>query len=143
MQRKNRRSAGAPQQPAIGTSPVRLDVPAELRERLRLDVPAELRERLRCQAIAAERQAQELQRCRDVIDAALAAERPLRSKPARRKVSRAQELIKRVAREEFPGGYDNISPARIIDRVSRKIKQMGVKIPLRDTFLRALGRRRG
>jgi hypothetical protein len=58
------------------------------------------------------------------------------------KSSRKQQLILQITAEEFPDGHDQIETGEIIKRVGDKLKRQGVAIPGRDTFLRALDRRK-
>jgi hypothetical protein len=58
--------------------------------------------------------------------------------------SRSQKLIREIAQKLFPCGYDHISNNDLIAAIAQHSKDN--KTPLsagRDTFLRALGRRRG
>jgi hypothetical protein len=57
--------------------------------------------------------------------------------------SRNQQLIKQFIDEEFPNGWENVETCVIIKRVGDRIMAMGHKVPSRDTFSRALGRRKG
>jgi hypothetical protein len=63
--------------------------------------------------------------------------------PTRREEPREWRLIRRLAAEEWPDGYEDIRTARIIARVSDRLTEMGEPIPHRSTFERALGRREG
>jgi hypothetical protein len=63
--------------------------------------------------------------------------------PSAPKASRAQDLIRRIAADEWPGGYEHVGTAAIIKRVGDKLQEMDEPVPKRDVFLRALGRRKG
>jgi hypothetical protein len=56
--------------------------------------------------------------------------------------SRQQRMIQQIAAEEFPGGCDQIEIGVIIHRVGERLKRQRVPVPGRDTFNRALGRRK-
>lgn len=59
--------------------------------------------------------------------------------PTRRKgSSRIHAAIRQGAAEEWPGGYEHVATADIIDAVSPKLKG---RIPHRSTWERALGRK--
>jgi hypothetical protein len=55
--------------------------------------------------------------------------------------SKQQKLILKLAAEEFPGGWEDVSTKDIIDRVGRRLKDQKLPVPGRDTFERALDRR--
>ncbi len=55
--------------------------------------------------------------------------------------SRDQRQIMKFVAEEFPNGWENVETRDIIKRVGDKMKAMKLKVPRRDTFNRALGRR--
>ena len=61
----------------------------------------------------------------------------------RKKKSRKQRLIRQITAEEFPGGHDQIEIGEIIKRVGDRLQRQRIPVPGRDTFLRALGRRKG
>jgi hypothetical protein len=61
----------------------------------------------------------------------------------RKKKSRKQLLIQQITAEEFPGGHDQIESGEIIKRVGNRLQRLRIPVPGRDTFLRALGRRKG
>jgi hypothetical protein len=61
----------------------------------------------------------------------------------RKKKSRKQWLIQQITAEEFPGGHDQIETGEIIKRVGDRLQRRRIRVPGRDTFLRALGRRKG
>ena len=63
------------------------------------------------------------------------------AEPSRR--SREQELIREIAAEIWPNGYEHVRTETIIERVGDKIDRMGFPVPKRDVFLRALDRRKG
>jgi hypothetical protein len=65
------------------------------------------------------------------------------STAARKKKSRKQRLIRQITAEEFPGGHDQIEIGEIIKRVGDRLQRQRILVPGRDTFLRALGRRKG
>jgi hypothetical protein len=56
--------------------------------------------------------------------------------------SRQQRVIQQIAAEEFPDGYDQIETGVIIHQVANRLKRQSLPVPKRDTFLRALGRRK-
>src|SRR5262249_57024019 len=59
--------------------------------------------------------------------------------PTKRKgSSRIHAAIRQGAAEEWPGGYEHVATADIIDAVSPKLKG---RIPHRSTWERALGRK--
>jgi hypothetical protein len=61
----------------------------------------------------------------------------------RKKKSRKQRSIRQITAEEFPGGHDQIEIGEIIKRVGDRLQRQRIPVPGRDTFLRALGRRKG
>ena len=61
----------------------------------------------------------------------------------RKKKSRKQLLIQQITAEEFAGGHDQIESGEIIKRVGARLQRQRIPVPGRDTFLRALGRRKG
>jgi hypothetical protein len=61
----------------------------------------------------------------------------------RKEKSRKQRLIRQITAEEFPGGHDQIEIGEIIKRVGDRLQRERILVPGRDTFLRALGRRKG
>jgi hypothetical protein len=61
----------------------------------------------------------------------------------RKKKSRKQWLIQQITAKEFPGGHDQIEIGEIIKRVGDRLQRQRIPVPGRDTFLRALGRRKG
>jgi hypothetical protein len=56
--------------------------------------------------------------------------------------SRAQDEIRQIAAEEWPGGWENIPTVEIMQRVGEVLKKRGRRIRSRSTFERALGRRK-
>jgi hypothetical protein len=54
-----------------------------------------------------------------------------------------QQLIKQLADEEWPDGYDHLKTRYIIDRLAPKFTNSGKPVPKRDVWLRALDRRKG
>jgi hypothetical protein len=56
--------------------------------------------------------------------------------------SRQQRMIQQIVGEEFPDGYDQIETGVIIHKVADRLKRQRLLVPKRDTFLRALGRRK-
>ena len=56
--------------------------------------------------------------------------------------SRQQRVIQQIAAEEFPDGCDQIETGEIIHKVANRLKRQSLPVPKRDTFLRALGRRK-
>jgi hypothetical protein len=70
--------------------------------------------------------------------------RPAPADPSpRRKGSRAQDLIRVIVAENWPDGCEGVETAQIIKSVSSELVKRGIRVPERDTFLRALGRRKG
>jgi hypothetical protein len=61
----------------------------------------------------------------------------------RRTGSRTQRAIRQIADETWPDGHDDIQIGDIVKIVGNVLKARGMRVPERDTFLRALGRRRG
>jgi hypothetical protein len=55
--------------------------------------------------------------------------------------SRDQQQIMKFVAEEFPNGWENVETRDIIKRVGDKMTAMNLKVPGRDAFNRALGRR--
>ena len=62
---------------------------------------------------------------------------------SRKRGSRKQEAIKQTASEKWPHGYESVETGEIIKAVGDSLKARGIPVPKRDTFLRALGRRKG
>ena len=60
-----------------------------------------------------------------------------------RKGSREQDLIREIAAERWPGGYERVETREIIKVVGDELKTRSLPVPKRDVFLRALGRRKG
>ena len=60
----------------------------------------------------------------------------------KRRGSRQQRMIQQIAAEEFPDGCDQIETGEIIHKVANRLKRQSLPVPKRDTFLRALGRRK-
>jgi hypothetical protein len=54
---------------------------------------------------------------------------------------RIYQQIRELTNQEFPDGHENVATGVIIDRVSKRL-QKGQPVPSRDTFNRALGRRK-
>ena len=63
--------------------------------------------------------------------------------PSAPKGSREQDLIRRIAADKWPGGYDHVETREIIKLVGDELKKRGYAVSKRDVFLRALGRRKG
>ena len=61
----------------------------------------------------------------------------------RRTGSREQDLIRQIADEKWPDGWEYIGTGQIMKIVGNKLKERGLPVPKRDVFLRALGRRKG
>jgi hypothetical protein len=53
------------------------------------------------------------------------------------------KLIREIAAEKFPGGYEHVRTVTIIKAVSDELTKRVLPVPKRDVFLRALGRRKG
>ena len=58
------------------------------------------------------------------------------------KGSPAQDAIRQIAAQEWPDGHEGIPIKHIIAGVSPKLSARGIPVPKRDTWLRALGRRK-
>jgi hypothetical protein len=58
------------------------------------------------------------------------------------KGSPTQDAIRRIAAQEWPDGHEGIPIKHIIAGVSPKLRARGIPVPKRDTWLRALGRRK-
>jgi hypothetical protein len=56
--------------------------------------------------------------------------------------SRQQRMVQQIVAEEFPDGCDQIETGVIIHQVADRLKRQRLAVPKRDTFLRALGRRK-
>jgi hypothetical protein len=56
--------------------------------------------------------------------------------------SRQQRLVQQIVAEEFPDGCEQIETGVIIHKVASRLERQGLPVPKRDTFLRALGRRK-
>jgi hypothetical protein len=75
--------------------------------------------------------------------AASAAPRVRRTNDKRQhKGSPTQDAIRRIAAQEWPEGHEGIPIKHIIAGVSPKLRARGIPVPKRDTWLRALGRRK-
>ena len=61
----------------------------------------------------------------------------------RRTGSRMQRLIRRIADEKWPDGWKDITTGQIMKDVGEELEKGGVRVPERNTFLRALARRKG
>jgi hypothetical protein len=70
--------------------------------------------------------------------------RPAPAEPSPRpKGSRAQDLIRLIVAEKWPDGCEGVETGQIIQIVSPVLEKRSTRVPGRDTFLRALGRRKG
>ena len=70
--------------------------------------------------------------------------RPAPAEPSPRpKGSRAQDLIRLIVAENWSDGYEGVETGQIIKIVSPELEKRGIRVPGRDTFLRALKRRKG
>ena len=78
------------------------------------------------------------------LAAAPAAPRVRRTNDKRQhKGSPTQDAIRQIAAQEWPDGHEGIPIKHIIARVSPKLRARGIPtVPKRDTWLRALGRRK-
>jgi hypothetical protein len=77
------------------------------------------------------------------LAAAPAAPRVRRTNDKRQhKGSPTQDAIRQIAAQEWPDGHEGIPIKHIIAGVSPKLRARGIPIPKRDTWLRALGRRK-
>jgi hypothetical protein len=61
----------------------------------------------------------------------------------RPKGSRAQDSIRLIVAENWPDGYEGVETGHIIKIVSSVLEKRGIRVPQRDTFLRALKHRKG
>jgi len=77
------------------------------------------------------------------LAAAPAAPRVRRTNDKRQhKGSPTQDAIRQIAAQGWPDGHEGIPIKHIIARVSPKLRARGIPVPKRDTWLRALGRRK-
>jgi hypothetical protein len=77
------------------------------------------------------------------LAAAPAAPRVRRTNDKRQhKGSPTQDAIRLIAAQEWPDGHEGIPIKHIIAGVSPKLRARGIPVPKRDTWLRALGRRK-
>ena len=77
------------------------------------------------------------------LAAAPAAPRVRRTNDKRQhKGSPTQDAIRQIAAQEWPDGHEGIPIKHIIAGVSPKLRGRGIPVPKRDTWLRALGRRK-
>jgi hypothetical protein len=77
------------------------------------------------------------------LAAAPAAPRVRRTNDKRQhKGSPTQDAIRQIAAQEWPDGHEGIPIKHIIACVSPKLRARGIPVPERDTWLRALGRRK-
>ena len=77
------------------------------------------------------------------LAAAPAAPRVRRTNDKRQhKGSATQDAIRQIAAQEWPDGHEAIPIKRIIAAVSPKLRARSIPVPKRDTWLRALGRRK-
>jgi hypothetical protein len=77
------------------------------------------------------------------LAAAPAAPRVRRTNDKRQhKGSPTQDAIRQIAAQEWPDGHEGIPIKHIIAGVSPKLRARGNPVPKRDTWLRALGRRK-
>jgi hypothetical protein len=77
------------------------------------------------------------------LAAAPAAPRVRRTNDKRQhKGSPTQDAIRQIAAQEWPDGHEGIPTKHIIASVSPKLRARGIPVPKRDTWLRALGRRK-
>jgi hypothetical protein len=77
------------------------------------------------------------------LAAAPAAPRVRRTNDKRQhKGSPTQDAIRQIAAQEWPDGHEGIPIKHIIAGVSPKLRARGIPVPERDTWLRALGRRK-
>jgi hypothetical protein len=75
--------------------------------------------------------------------AAPAAPRVRRTNDKRQhKGSPTQDAIRQIAAQGWPDGHEGIPIKHIIAGVSPKLRARGIPVPKRDTWLRALGRRK-
>jgi len=78
------------------------------------------------------------------LAAAPAAPRVRRTNDKRQhKGSPTQDAIRQIAALGWPDGHEGIPIKHIIANVSPKLRARGIPVPKRDTWLRALGRRKG
>jgi hypothetical protein len=77
------------------------------------------------------------------LAAAPAAPRVRRTNDKRQhKGSPTQDAIRQIAAQEWPDGHEGIPIKHIIAGASPKLRAKGIPVPTRDTWLRALGRRK-
>ena len=77
------------------------------------------------------------------LTAAPAAPRVRRTNDKRQhKGSPTQDAIRQIAAQKWPDGHEGIPIKHIIAGVSPKLRARGIPVPKRDTWLRALGRRK-
>src|SRR6516225_6728086 len=77
------------------------------------------------------------------LAAAPAAPRVRRTNDKRQhKGSPTQDAIRQIAAQEWPDGHEGIPIKHIIAGVSPKLRARSIPVPKRDTWLRALGRRK-
>jgi hypothetical protein len=77
------------------------------------------------------------------LAAAPAAPRVRRTNDKRQhKGSPTQDAIRQIVAQEWPDGHEGIPIKHIIAGVSPKLRARGIPVPKRDTWLRALGRRK-
>lgn len=77
------------------------------------------------------------------LAAAPAAPRVRRTNDKRQhKGSPTQDAIRQIAAQEWPDGHEGIPIKHIVAGVSPKLRARGIPVPKRDTWLRALGRRK-
>jgi hypothetical protein len=63
--------------------------------------------------------------------------------PTAPKEPRSWGLIRQIAAELWPNGYEHVETKALIKRVGDELMRQGKPVPKRDVFLRAFGRRRG
>jgi hypothetical protein len=71
----------------------------------------------------------------------VSAQPSVENKPQRTE-SRTRVLIRKIADELWKGRWENITTGQIRKDVGGVLKKRGIAVPERDTFLRALGRRK-
>src|SRR5262245_28223767 len=52
-------------------------------------------------------------------------------------------LLRQIAADLWPGGYEHIATRDLIKGMGDELKRRGLPVPNRDVFLRAFGRRKG
>jgi hypothetical protein len=118
---------------------------------IRVALAVRVASRHRIKIVSATREAWERKRYRWQVDAAEIAELlppppsgpGADNKPRRTGGSRVQALIRQIVNEKWPDGWEDITTGQIMKDVGEEFEKRGVRVPERNTFLRALARRKG